>query len=110
MLQLGFAEQEIIRISLWFESSLLRFLNIVFISLPLCKRDGIFLGSELYTGTLHVISTRLPSHERIFPSVPLVQDIPVHSPGMLMPRSGLHRILSLSVDTDVSKLEIFGGA
>jgi hypothetical protein len=38
---------------------------------------------------LHKITRGLPAHQRIFPSVSLAQDVPIHSPVMAAPLAGL---------------------
>jgi hypothetical protein len=39
--------------------------------------------------TLHEITGRLPTHQRVLPTVTFLQNVPVHSPVMAVPGTGL---------------------
>jgi hypothetical protein len=49
-------------------------------------------------GALHKITRRLPSDQRVLPSMSLRKDVPVHSPASAAPVAGLSRGLGLLVN------------
>lgn len=61
--------------------------------------NGVLLGFEVDVGSLHEISRRLPSDQRVFPTVSLWQNIPIHSPTITSVISGLCSWLGLLVDS-----------
>ena len=95
---LGFVN-EVVGIGLRHETALVRFLNKIFVTLLLGKIDGVFLRFELQVGALHAIGRRLPAHERVLPTVTPLQDIPIHTPVVLVPGAGLCCRLGRAVDT-----------
>lgn len=66
-----------------------RLLHKILIPLLLRKPDRIFFVLEAYMRALHEICRRLPAHQGILPPVAFAEDIPVHSPMVPMPVSGL---------------------
>lgn len=97
---LGFVK-EVVRVGLGHEAALVRLLDKILIALLLGKSDGILLGLELDVGALHTIGRRLPAHEGVLPAVAPLQDVPVHTPVVLVPSTGLCRGLRRAVDTAV---------
>lgn len=91
---------EVVRISLRNESALIWLLNKILIALLLRKHDGILLGLEVQMSALHIISRRLPTHQRVFPAVALLQHIPIHPPVVLVPGTGLRGGLRGAVDSE----------
>jgi hypothetical protein len=89
VLQFLIGPQEIVRVSLWNDFATVRFLDKVLVTLLFRKSDRIVLRFKIHMCALHEISRRLPSHQRIFPSMTLWQDIPVHTPVVSMPVSRL---------------------
>jgi hypothetical protein len=81
--------QEIVRVSLWDDFATIRFLDEVLVTLLLRKSDRIVLRFEVQMCSLHEITRRLPSHQRILPPMALRQDVPVHTPVVSMPISRL---------------------
>ena len=73
------------------ESPLVWFLHKILVSLLLCKGHCVFFRLEVKMCALHRIRRRLPAHEWIFPSVTLLQYVPVHTPCMTVPVTGLSR-------------------
>jgi len=73
---------KVVRIRFGNKLPLVGLLHKVLISLLVSEVNGIFFRLELYPVALHVIARRLPSHERVLPSVALGQRIPVHQPVM----------------------------
>jgi hypothetical protein len=65
--------------------SLLWFLNKVLVALLLSKRNCLFLCVEADALALHKVCTGLPAHQRVFPSVSLLQRIPINEPLVRMP-------------------------
>lgn len=94
---------EVVGICLGNELALIGFLNKVFVSLLLRKQDGVLLGFEVDVSALHDIARGLPAHERVLPSVALSENIPIHSPMMTVPSTGLGRGLRGLVDSEELK-------
>lgn len=61
--------------------------------------NSVLLGFEVDVGSLHKISRRLPSHQRVFPTVSLGENIPIHSPAITPEISRLCSRLGLLVDS-----------
>ncbi len=80
---------KIIGVRLGDDPSLIRLLHEILIPLLLGEQDGILLRLEIEMGALEEIGRGLPAHERVFPPVALLQDIPVHAPVMAVPVAGL---------------------
>lgn len=81
--------QEVIGVGFGRKSPLVWLLDKVLVALLFGKVDSLLLGIELELGALHKITGGLPAHQRIFPSVSLAQDVPIHSPVMTAPLAGL---------------------
>lgn len=99
MLELARRVREVVRVGLRNEPAVIRLLHEVFIALLLGKLDGIIPGLELQVGTLHAICRRLPPHKRVLPPVTPLQNIPIHSPVVAVPISGLCSRLRGPVDS-----------
>ena len=80
------------------ESALIGLLHKVFVSLLLGEQDSILLGLEVQVGALHAIGRGLPAHQGVLPAMSPLQDIPIHSPVVGAPGSGLCGGLRLAVD------------
>lgn len=89
---------KIIGVRLGDDPSLIRLLHEILIPLLLGEQDGILLGLEIEMGALEEIGRGLPAHERVFPPVALLQDIPVHAPLMAVPVARLRGGLCGAVD------------
>ena len=89
VLDLLWLMEEVVRISLRHEPALVRLLHKVFVALLLGKVDGILLRLEVDVGTLHAIGGGLPAHQWVLPSVALLQNVPIHSPVVAVPGTGL---------------------
>lgn len=98
VLELLWLVEEVIGVSLRHKFAHIRLLNKIFVALFLCERDCILLGLEFQMGALHSVGGRLPTHQGIFPSVTLLQNVPVHPPAVLVPGSGLRRRLRGTID------------
>lgn len=83
------AMHKIIRISLRHHLPLIRLLHKVLIPLFLRKHDRSLSTLEIQMRALHHIARRLPAHQRVFPSVAFAQDVPVKTPVVAVPVSGL---------------------
>lgn len=94
---------EVVGVCLWNELALIGLLNKVFVSLLLREQDGVLLGLEVDVSALHDIARGLPAHERVLPSVALSKNIPIHSPMMTVPCTGLGRGLRGFVDSEELK-------
>jgi hypothetical protein len=94
---LGFVK-EVVRVGLGHKTALVRLLDKVFVALLLGESNGILLGLEFDVGALHSIGRRLPAHEGILPTVTPLQDVPVHTPVVLVPGTGLCCGLGRAVD------------
>ena len=81
--------QKIIRIGFGNKPSLVGLLYKIFVPLLLSKVNGIFSGCKIQVCSLQVVCRWLPSHQRVFPSVSLLQYVPVHTPVVPMPISWL---------------------
>ena len=104
-LELLRAMHEVVRIRLRNYSSLVRLLDKVLVSLLLSKVYGIVSRCKIQVRSLQVVRRRLPSHQRILPSVSLLQYVPIHAPVMTMPVSRLRGCFSrpvYSVAVDIS--------
>lgn len=99
MLELAGRVREVVRVGLRNEPAVIRLLHEVFIALLLSKFDSIVLGLELQVGTLHAICRRLPTNKRVLPPVTPLQNIPIHSPVVAVPISGLCSRLRGAVDS-----------
>ena len=62
---------KLVGISLWNKLSHVGLLHKVFVALLLSKQDRVLFRLEVEMGALHAICRRLPTHQRIFPSVAL---------------------------------------
>lgn len=89
---------EVVSVGLGDEATLIRLLNEVLVSLLLGEQNGILLALEVQVGTLHAIGRGLPAHEGVLPAMTPLQDIPIHSPVVAVPGSGLCCGLRLAVD------------
>lgn len=98
MLELPGRVQEVVGIGLRSELARVGFLDKVLIALLLSKVNSILLASEVDMGTLHEITRRLPSDQRVLPSMSLREDVPVHSPASAAPVARLSRRLGLLVN------------
>lgn len=98
MLQLCRAVQEVVRICLRNEFPLIWLLHEILISLLFREPDRVLLALETDVCALHEIGGRLPTDQRVLPSVSLFQDIPVHAPVVAMPIAGLGCGLGFLVD------------
>ena len=76
---------EVVRIGFGNEFSFVGLLHKVLVSLLLSKSDGVVLRCEVQVCSLQVVCRRLPTHQRVFPSVSLLEYVPVHTPMMSMP-------------------------
>lgn len=90
---------KVVGICLGNEFALIGLLDKVFVALLLRKQNGVLLGLEVDVSALHDIAGGLPAHERIFPSVALSENIPIHSPMMTVPSARLGRGLRGFVDS-----------
>lgn len=102
MLELLGLVEEVVRVGLGNEATLVRLLDKVFVALLLGEGNGVLLRLELDVGALHAVGGRLPAHERVLPAVTALQDVPVHAPVVLVPGTRLCRGLSGAVDTVIS--------
>lgn len=98
LLELASRVEEVISIGLGAEAASVGLLDEVFVALLLGKLNGILLGVEVHVGALHVVSRRLPAHQRVLPTVALGEDIPVHAPVVALPVAGLRGGFRLLVD------------
>lgn len=89
MLQLRWRVQEVVGIRLGGDVAAVGLLNKVLVALLLGETDGVLLGLEEHGGALHHVAGRLPSHQRVLPSVALGKDVPVHPPPAATPGAGL---------------------
>lgn len=89
LLQLAWAVNKLSSICLWYPSSLIRLLYIVLVTLLIREQDCGFLAVEPHVGALHNITRRLPAHQRILPTMSLLQNVPVHAPSVAVPCAGL---------------------
>lgn len=76
---------EVIRVRFRHKPPFIRFLHEVLVALFLGKPDGVFLGFEVQMRSLQKIGTRLPAHERVFPPVAFLKDVPIHPPVVAVP-------------------------
>ena len=96
---------EVVRIRFRNNPSLVRLLHKILVSLLLSKVYGIVPRCKVQVRALQVVRGRLPSHQRILPSVSLLQYVPVHAPVMTVPISRLRGCLGrpvYSVAVDIS--------
>lgn len=84
---------EIVGIGLGDSFSLIRLLDKIFIPLLLRESYSILFCHEIEMRALQRVPGSLPPHQRMFPSMTLLQNVPIHSPMMGMPRSRLRRCL-----------------
>lgn len=89
----------VVGIRLGLELPLLGLLHKVFVALLLGKPDGVLLALEVQMSALHVISGRLPAHQRVLPAVALPKNIPVHAPVVAVPRARLSSGLCRAIDS-----------
>ena len=101
VLQLVGRVEEVVCVGLWCELSRVGLLDKVLVALLLGEMDGILLGLEVDVCSLHEISRRLPSDQRVLPSVSLGQDVPIHSPALAPEVARLCSGLGLLVDANV---------
>ena len=80
---------EIIRIRLGHKLPRIRLLHEILIPLFLCKADCIFFALEVDMCALHEIRGRLPAHQGVLPPVAFGEHVPIHSPVVPGPVSGL---------------------
>ena len=99
VLQLSRTPKEVIRIRLWYNLPRVGLLHEILISLLLCESNGVLLALERDVCALHEIGRRLPSHQRVFPSVSLGEDIPIHAPVLTVPFARLRCCLGRFVDS-----------
>ena len=99
MLELLWCVKEVVGVGLGGDFSRVGLLNEVLVTLLLGKVNGVLLVLEVDVGALHEIGRRLPAHQRVLPSVALGEDIPVHSPALAPPGSGLSCGLGLLVNS-----------
>lgn len=97
MLELAGAVEEVVGVSLGGELPGVRLLHEELVALLLSKVNGILLGLEAEMCALHVVTRRLPSHQRVLPAVALGKNIPVHAPIVAPPGSRLRGGLGLLV-------------
>lgn len=93
--------QEVVGISLRCKLARVGLLNKVLVTLLLSKVNSILLAREVDVGALHKITRRLPTDQRVLPSMSLGKNIPIHSPASTAPVAGLSRRLSFLVDAVV---------
>lgn len=99
VLELARRVREVVRVGLRNEPAVIRLLHEVFIALLLSKLNGIVPGLELQMGTLHAICRRLPPHKWVLPPMTPLQNIPIHSPVVAVPVSGLCSRLRGAIDS-----------
>lgn len=87
------AMQKIVRIGFGNEPSLVGLLHKVFVSLLLSKVNGVIPRCKVQVCSLQIVGRGLPSHQRILPSMSLLQYVPIHPPVMTMPVSRLRSCL-----------------
>lgn len=90
--------EEIVGVRLGSELARVGLLDKVLVALLLSKVDGILLALEVDVRSLHVVARRLPSHQRVLPSVALGENVPVHPPALAAPVTRLRGGLRLPVD------------
>jgi len=88
-LELLWTVNELGGISLWYDPPLVWLLHKVFISLLVGKSDRILFCLETDSLALHKVARRLPTHQRVFPSMSLWEWIPVHEPRRSVPLARL---------------------
>lgn len=98
VLELSSLVHEVVGISLGDDPAHIGLLDKVFVALLLGKGNGVLLRLELEVGALHAIGRRLPTHQRVLPTVTLLQDIPVHAPVVSVPVARLGSGLRGTVD------------
>lgn len=101
VLELSGGVQEVVGIRLGSKLARVGLLDKVLVALLLGEVNGILLALEVDVGALHEITRRLPSHQRVFPSVALGEDVPVHAPALATPLAGLSSGLGLLVDAAI---------
>jgi len=99
MLQLLGGVKEVVRVGFGRELARVGLLNEVLVALLLGEVDGVLLGLEVDVSPLHEVGGRLPSHQRVLPSVTLRKNVPVHSPALPPEVAGLRRRLRFFVDS-----------
>lgn len=104
LLELASRVEEVVGIGLGSEASRVGLLDEVLVALLLGKRNGILLGLEVHVGALHVVTRRLPAHQRVLPAVALGEDVPVHAPVVALPVTGLRSGFRLLVDAASLKI------
>ena len=92
---------KVVRVGLGHKPSLSRRLDKVLISLLFRKRNRVLFGLEIEMGTLHKVPRCLPAHQRIFPPVALLQNVPVKAPLMATPIPRLCGRFGRPVDSDL---------
>lgn len=95
MLELAGAKKEVVGVSLGGEFAGVGLLHEELVALLLSKVNGILLGLEAEMCALHVITRRLPPHQRVLPAMTLGKYIPVHTPIVAPPGSRLRGGLGL---------------
>lgn len=93
--------QEVVGISLRCKLARVGLLNKVLVTLLFSKVNSILLAREVDVSALHKITRRLPTDQRVLPSMSLGKNIPIHSPASTAPVAGLSRRLSFLVDAVV---------
>lgn len=74
--------QIIRRITLNLKLLFIRLLDEVLVTLFLREGNRIFFALEVDMRSLHLVGGGLPAHHGVFPAVALLEDIPVHAPGV----------------------------
>lgn len=60
---------ELVRVRLRYDRSLIRLLHKILIPLLICEPNGVFFRLEPYSLALHEVSRRLPAYQRVLPSM-----------------------------------------
>lgn len=99
LLELLWAMHKVVRIGFGNKPSLIWFLHKVFVSLLLGKVNGVVSRCKIQVCSLQIVGRRLPSHQRVLPSMSLLQYVPIHTPVMTMPVSRLRSCLCRSINS-----------
>jgi hypothetical protein len=101
VLELPVRVDKVVRIGLDSNLAGIGLLYKVLVPLLVCESDGVLLCLEVDVRSLHIVSGRLPAHQRVLPSVALGKDIPVHAPALASPFTGLSGRFGLLVDAAI---------
>lgn len=90
---------KLICIRLRYYSPLIRLLHKILVPLLVREQDRIFLAIEAQVCALHEVRARLPAHKRVFPAVTFGENVPIHTPVLVLPVTGLGGWFCGAVDT-----------